>query len=334
MNTLTPAAGTAVRQVPALLAPVAADLERVEDVLHTHLASPHAHVARLTEYLRHFRGKRLRPALLLLTARACGEVTPSHHLLGAVVEMIHTATLVHDDVLDNADTRRHVPTINSTWGGQTSILLGDMLFSRAFHLAARTGDARACEIIGRATDRVCEGELRQVSERGNLRLPETAYLDIIDGKTAELTACSCRLGAMYAGAADDVVERMADYGRALGMAFQIADDLLDLTGEEARTGKTLGTDLAQEKLTLPLILMLTRLPAARAEDVRQRLHAGGGEAGSWLLPLLQQTAALDDARRRADEYADAARAALEAVPPSESRAALETMARWSLRREA
>src|SRR5207253_10754936 len=164
------------------------------------LASPKPHLARMVEHLRHYRGKRLRPVLLLLTAQACGRVTPAHHVLGAVVEMVHTATLVHDDVLDEAGLRRHVPTVNAGWGNKASILLGDYLFTHAFHLTSTLGDARACELIGEATNRVCEGELLQICQRGNLNLSEKEYFDIIDGKTAELTSCCCRLGALYAGA--------------------------------------------------------------------------------------------------------------------------------------
>src|SRR5205807_2219056 len=194
----------------------------------------------------------LRPALLLLTARACGRVSAAHHILGAVVEMIHTATLVHDDVLDNASVRRHVATVNAGWGNQASILLGDYLFTHAFHLCSSV-DARACRLIGEATNRLCAGELHQVTERGNLDLSEDDYFAIIDAKTAELTSCCCRLGALYGGMDEEVVESLATFGRSLGMAFQIADDLLDLVGEERSAGKSLGTDLEQQKLTLPII---------------------------------------------------------------------------------
>src|SRR5262245_7035606 len=191
-----------------LYAPIAQDLEEVERILAHTLESPRPCVARLTNYLEHYRGKRLRPALLLFTARACGRVTPAHHVLGAVVEMIHTATLVHDDVLDEAAVRRHVSTVNARWGNQNSILLGDYLFTHAFHLASSV-EVQACRLIGEATNRVCEGELQQGVERGNLDLTEAEYLDIIDGKTAELTACCCRLGALYSGATPDVVERLS-----------------------------------------------------------------------------------------------------------------------------
>src|SRR5216684_3725769 len=161
-----------------LYAPIAQDLLEVERILARTLQSPRPCVARLTAYLENYHGKRLRPALLLFTARACGRVTPAHHVLGAVVEMIHTATLVHDDVLDAATVRRHVATVNAEWGNQTSILLGDYLFTHAFHLSATLGDARACRIIGESTNRVCEGELCQGLECGNLGLGEDEYLDI------------------------------------------------------------------------------------------------------------------------------------------------------------
>ena len=236
--------------------PIAGDLEEVERILGRTLRSRHAAVAQVVDHVRHYRGKRLRPVLLLLSARACGRLTPAHPILGAVVEMIHTATLVHDDVLDGATVRRHVATVNARWGTQASVLLGDYLFTHAFHLASTLDDVRACRLIGEATNRVCEGELCQGLEQGNLDLTEETYFDIIDGKTAELIACCCRLGAVYSGAAPEVVAGLARFGRNLGLAFQIADDLLDLVGEEKKTGKSLGTDVEQQKMTLPLIHLL------------------------------------------------------------------------------
>src|SRR5579884_4184104 len=195
MSTLVPPTTRAPGSATDWYAPIARDLVEVEKVLARSLESRRPCVSRLIEHLENYRGKRLRPALLLLTARACGRVVPAHYTLGAVVEMIHTATLVHDDVLDNASVRRHQPTVNAGWGNQTSILLGDYLFTHAYHLASTLGDADACRLIGEATNRVCEGELHQGTERGNLGLSEAEYLDIIEGKTAALTACCCRLGA-------------------------------------------------------------------------------------------------------------------------------------------
>jgi octaprenyl-diphosphate synthase len=306
-------------------APVLADIDEVERILHETVASRRPAVVHLAAHLEHYRGKRLRPTLLLLTARACGRVTPAHHVLGAVVEMIHTATLVHDDVLDGATVRRHVPTVNAGWGNQTSVLLGDFLFTHAFHLASTLDDVRACRLIGEATNRVCEGELEQGTERGNLALSEEEYLDIIDGKTAELTACCCRLGAVYSGAAAERVRSLTDYGRWLGMAFQIADDLLDLVGDERTTGKSLGTDVEQQKLTLPLIHLLREAPAAVASQARQILTSPGNHKREALRPLLADSGALRYAGRRAEEFAARARAELACLPPSECRTILETL---------
>src|SRR5439155_1539123 len=261
-----------------------------------------------------YRGKRLRPMLLLLTAHACGIVNRAHHVLGAVVEMIHTATLVHDDVLDAADLRRHTATVNARWGNQTSILLGDYLFTHAFHLTSTLGDARACELIGAATNRVCEGELLQICERGNLGLTEKDYFDIVDGKTAELTSCCCRLGALYAGASHHVVERLACYGRWLGVAFQIVDDLLDLVGDEQCTGKSLGTDVNQQKLTLPLIRLLDRANDDLSPRLRQLLCSPGNHKREALRPYLMESGALLYARRQAEEFAARARKELDCLP--------------------
>lgn len=333
--TASPPAATNGAYLPraaSLFAPVAADVEEADRVFAATLAPYKGPFGSLIQHLRHYRGKRLRPALLLLAGKACGGVTPAHHTLAAAVEMIHTATLVHDDVLDEAEVRRHVATVNAGWGNKVSILLGDMLFTHAFHLTS-TVDGRACRVIGEATNRVCAGELRQVTERGNLALTEADYFAVIDGKTAALTECCGRLGALYAGASDDVADRLAAYGRALGRAFQIADDLLDLVGDEATAGKTLGTDLEQQKLTLPVIHSLGRLPAAEAERLRDAIRAGGPGVGPAVLTALRRTDSLAHARSRADELAREARAALAGLPRSDAKAVLEALPEWAVRRE-
>jgi octaprenyl-diphosphate synthase len=273
-------------------------------------------------HVNHYRGKRLRPALLLLVGRACGRLTPAHHVLAACVELVHTATLVHDDVLDGASVRRHVPTVNARWGNHNSILLGDYLFTHAFHLSATVGDAGVCRMLAATTNRVCEGELCQGLQSGNLELTEQDYFDIIDGKTAELIACATRVGALFSGAAEDVVASMERFGRNLGLAFQIADDLLDLLGEEKVTGKSLGTDLELQKLTLPLIRLLSRSETVRTR-VKQILAAPGNHKREALRPLLEESDALEYSYRRAEEFAAAARAELECLPPSPARAILE-----------
>jgi octaprenyl-diphosphate synthase len=316
-----------------LYGPIAADLEEVERILARSLKNRHARVAQVVDHVRHYRGKRLRPVLLLLAARACGPVVPAHHVLGAVVEMIHTATLVHDDVLDGARVRRRVTTVNALWGTQTSVLLGDYLFTHAFHLASTLGDAQACRLIGEATDRVCEGELCQVLQRGNLELSEPEYFDIIDGKTAELTACCCRLGALYARAESEVVEALARFGRGVGLAFQIADDLLDLVGDERATGKSLGTDLEQGKLTLPLIHLLREVGGSLAGRVQQILHSPENHKREALRPMLLESGGLEYARRRAEELARRAREELACLPASACRAVLETITERVVHRE-
>lgn len=334
MTTVPPTVltGAAIRPTGLPFGPVAADIDEADRIFAATLAPYKSPFGSLITHLKHYRGKRLRPALLLLAAKACGKITPAHHTLAAAVEMIHTATLVHDDVLDEAELRRHVPTVNAGWGNKVSILLGDMLFTHAFHLTS-TVDGRACGIIGEATNRVCAGELRQVTEKGNLDLTEVEYFAVIDGKTAALTECCGQLGALYAGATEAVAGRMANFGRNLGLAFQIADDLLDLVGNEEAAGKTLGTDLQQQKLTLPVIHCLNRLPAAEAADLREAIRAGDPGLGSRVLAALERTQSVAYARRRADDLARAAREELAPLPRGESRTILEAMTDWSVRRE-
>jgi octaprenyl-diphosphate synthase len=326
-------AGRASTKLSALaFAAIATDLAETESIFDRTLAPHRGPFGPLIEHLRHYRGKRLRPTLLLLSAKACGKIHPAHHTLAAAMEMIHTATLVHDDVLDEAELRRHAATFNAGWGNKVSILLGDMLFTNAFHLTS-TVDGRACQITGEVTNRVCAGELRQVTERGNLELTEADYFTIIDGKTAALTECCGRLGALYAGASDEVAAKLASYGHSLGLAFQIADDVLDLVGTEEAVGKTLGTDLAQQKLTLPLIHCLHRLPATEAAKLRDAIRTGSDGLGPRVLAALEKTQSVAYAKRKAEEFARSAKQELECLPRSECRTVLEGIADWSVRRE-
>lgn len=307
-------------------APIAADLEEVERVLARTLRPYFPRAVPVVEHVRHYRGKRLRPVLLLLAARASGRLAPAHPVLGAVVEMIHTATLVHDDVLDNAAVRRHVPTVNARWSNQTSVLLGDYLFTHAFHLASTLDDVRACRLIGQATNRVCEGEMCQGLACGDLDLTEDDYFDVIDGKTAELIACACQLGAVYAGAPESSVTALSRFGRGVGLAFQVADDLLDLIGEEESTGKSLGTDLEQQKMTLPLIHLLREAPQGVADLARTILRTPGPARRETLRPLLVRAGSLDYARNKAEDLAAGAARELTCLPPSPFRSLLESMA--------
>ncbi len=298
---------------------IGSDLLKVEQIFHNELASPNPYVADIFTHVAHFRGKRLRPMLLLLSASATGPIAESHRVLAAVVEMIHTATLVHDDVLDEAETRRHVATVNTRWNNETSVLFGDYLFTHAFHLASSLETTLACRLIGRATNIVCEGELTQIRERGNLELSEEAYLRIIDGKTAELCAVSCYLGAHYAEAEESVSKSLEQYGRALGIAFQISDDLLDILGSEDETGKSLGTDFKKQKLTLPLIRLLSQTEDPESVRLRELIAQADDEAWSEVVRWLHRSDAVEYSRARALEFAAAARSHLQDLNDSSAK---------------
>ena len=315
-----------------LYAPIAGELAEVERRLRAELRSDHAFVDELVRYGCLLGGKRLRPALLLLAAKAVGgRVTHEHLTLATVVEMIHTATLVHDDVLDEAHVRRHLATVNARWDNEASVLLGDFLFTHAFYLASTLDSVHGCRLIGRATNVVCEGELRQKGSRGNFELSEAEYLEIIEAKTAELTAVSCRLGALFAGASDETIQELDGFGRDLGIAFQIADDLLDVQGEEQSTGKSLGTDLEKQKPTLPIIRALElATPSDRAELFE--LLAGDDPDLRLLSPYLDRYDALDYARRRGQTFAHRARQRLESLPRTASREVLAAMTEFVMSR--
>jgi octaprenyl-diphosphate synthase len=300
-------------------APIQDELARAEETLVAELHNKSPFVNELLEYGGQLGGKRLRPALLLLTAKAIGEVKDAHYILAAVVEMIHTATLVHDDVLDEASMRRHLATVNARWNNETSVLLGDYLFTHAFYLASTLETTFGCRRIGQSTNLVCEGELRQIGSRGNHGLSESEYFAIIDGKTAELCACACHLGAHYADADSTTVTGMERYGRNLGMAFQIADDLLDLLGDESETGKSLGTDLEKQKPTLPIIHTYQSLGNSDRQAFVTLLESDSPERHEAILDWVNRCDAIEYARKTAMNFAEQARADLECLSPSASR---------------
>lgn len=280
---------------------LASDLETVESLLANQFPDP---VPVVTEMIRQgclSGGKRFRPILLLLAARAFGEIRPAHHSLAVAIEMIHSATLIHDDILDEALTRRHVATINARWGNHAAVLFGDFLFSQAFYLASTTGDAFACELIGKATNRVCEGELQQGEIAGDYSVSIDKYYEIIGKKTAALCACATQLGAHVAGASAEECELWKEAGQGLGMAFQIVDDILDIDGDSGKCGKTLGTDLMTGTPTLPVLLALESGPPALRESWLAKLSTGQaspGEVREWTM----QTNSLQAARNRAEDH--------------------------------
>lgn len=318
--------------IAALYAPVESEMAQVESVLHEQIRAADPLVDEVARHGFLMGGKRLRPALLLLVARAVGRPRQAHAKLAAVMEMIHTATLIHDDVLDEADVRRHLSTVNSHWGNETSVLLGDFLFTKAFCLATTLDSNYASRVIGQATQVVCEGELRQIGNRANFDLPEDEYLQIIGAKTAELYSCCGRLGARFAGAGDETIEAMAEYGQCLGIAFQIADDLLDLLGDEEVTGKSLGTDLDQQKPTLPLIRVLQKAAPADRERILALLEQPARQRREALDEWFDRFDAFNYAREKARQFGRRAGQLAEALPESPARQSLLGLADFVVRR--
>lgn len=333
MSTLDGRRATVPGNLRVLYAPVARELEAVEGLLQREFSSEDSFVDQLVQHGFRLGGKRLRPALVLLSAQACGGVRPEHFSLAVVSELIHTATLIHDDVLDEATLRRHRDTVNARWDNEASILLGDYLLARVMCLASSLEDTFACRTIGEAARHMCEGELRQIESRGNFNLDEDAYLGIIAGKTAMLTACCCRLGSHYAGAEPAVCDAMARYGHDLGVAFQIADDVLDLLGDEKSVGKSLGTDLLKQKATLPLIRLLATVGAADREKLTSALSDGGNHHRDVLRPWLEGSDAVSYAQARARAFTAQARGHLASLPPSPARDSLLGLADFVVDRQ-
>ena len=311
--------------------PVAAALERALAIFDRELASDLDCVNRLTTHIQRYRGKLLRPRLLLLTGQACGELRPEHEVLAATVEMVHMATLVHDDVLDEADVRRHGATVNHMSGNEAAVMLGDYLISHAYHLCSSLDTTLAARRIAGVTNTVCEGELAQIAARGRTDLTEAEYLDIITRKTAALTGVCCELGAAFAGADTSLIRHMAGFGTDLGIAFQIVDDLLDLTGNAGETGKSAGRDADLGKMTLPAIRYLATTNDARRTKFAELLRSGESIT-TTVREALAGSDAIESSMATADAYVRSALAHLHHAPTSEARDTLSAAARQVLSR--
>ena len=311
------------------------DLAAINDILVRQFRNPSEFVQDVCNHVAKYQGKRIRPILVMLAARVVGlpgDLERKAHTLAAVVEMIHTATLVHDDVIDDADVRRHVSTVHRRWNVETSVLLGDYLFSRAFHLAATTGDAGACALIGRATDRTCEGELNQIAARLEHSTSETDYFRVISGKTGQLFSVSCVLGGRAAGASSANIIQLKQFGMRLGLAFQIADDLLDLTQSQEVTGKDEANDLQNGRLTLPL---LRALKFAVGSERHWLISALQSESTADRRKLLEHSAVqrgLESAYQTAEELVRRSLQNLQQLPDSPERSLLEAIARFAVQR--
>ncbi len=296
---------------------IGADMRAVDAVIRQRLHSEVALVRQVAEYIVQSGGKRLRPALVLLSAGALGYRGTHHHELAAVIEFIHTATLLHDDVVDGSDLRRGRETANAMFGNSASVLVGDFLYSRAFQMMVVVDDMRIMRVLSDATNVIAEGEVLQLMNCHDASIDEQGYLQVIRYKTAKLFEAAAQLGAIIGGGDAAVEKAMAIYGIHLGTAFQLIDDVLDYSGAEVETGKHLGDDLAEGKPTLPLIFVLRNGNPEQAACVRRAIENGGRDDFPQVLAAIRTTGALDYAKQKAKAEAELAAAALDLVPASQ-----------------
>jgi octaprenyl-diphosphate synthase len=296
------------------------ELADVRQCMNEQLTGFDEPVNELLEHIRARCGKMLRPAMLLLTAKICGPITPNHITLAAIVELIHTATLLHDDVIDEADSRRNAATANTLWGNESAVLLGDLLLSRVFAMCGRLESLLFIRELGDTTVRICHGELMQNMQRQNWQLTEKQYLAIVNDKTASLFTASCRLGCLDAAKDKDYYRALSDFGTNIGMAFQINDDLLDIVGDEEAIGKTLGTDLAKRKPTLPVIHLLSNASASEKLLLIEQLSTRPGP--QQLLQMLENSGSLEYTRNLAQKFSNDAVNSLKPLRESSAKDAL------------
>jgi len=311
----------------------APDMRQVDECIRDALTSEVVLVNQVANYIIAGGGKRLRPLLLVLAARACGYRGDRHIPLAAIVEFIHTATLLHDDVVDESETRRGRQTAHAVWGNAASVLVGDFLYSRSFQLMVTLDSMRVMSILADTTNTIAEGEVLQLLNLGDPEVTEDAYLTVIENKTAKLFEAACRLAAVISGQDAAVEESLATFGRCLGRAFQIADDVLDYAGDAEQLGKNVGDDLAEGKPTLPLIHARAHCDVSERSVIDLAIRNGGNGDLARVLDIIRRCGALDSAMDAAQRQGDAALAALEILPPSKWREALETLAVRSWQRD-
>ena len=318
--------------LPGIQSLAQADMAAVDALIRARLASDVVLINQIADHIISAGGKRLRPMLVVLAGQACGPTTPDHHQLAAIIEFIHTSTLLHDDVVDESDLRRGRSTANALWGNAPSVLVGDFLYSRSFQLMVELDRMDVMRLLADTTNRIAEGEVLQLLHVHNPDTDEAAYLRVIERKTAVLFAAGTRLGAMASGADEGIQRRLYDYGMALGYAFQIADDVLDYTADAEALGKNLGDDLAEGKATLPLIHAIRHSDTGTAERLRAIVQEGDACAMPEVLAAIRATGGLDYSRERARHYAAMAEQALDGLPESDALAALRGLARYAVER--
>ena len=318
--------------LPGIQSLAQADMAAVDALIRARLASDVVLINQIADHIISAGGKRLRPMLVVLAGQTCGPTTPNHHQLAAIIEFIHTSTLLHDDVVDESDLRRGRSTANALWGNAPSVLVGDFLYSRSFQLMVELDRMDVMRLLADTTNRIAEGEVLQLLHVHNPDTDEAAYLRVIERKTAVLFAAGTRLGAMPSGADEGIQRRLYDYGMALGYAFQIADDVLDYTADAEALGKNLGDDLAEGKATLPLIHAIRHSDMGTADRLRAIVQEGDAGAMPEVLAAIRATGGLDYSRERARHYAAMAEQALDGLPESDALAALRGLARYAVER--
>lgn len=316
-------------QLYALIGP---DMKAVDAVIRDRLHSDVVLVRQVAEYIISSGGKRMRPALVLLSAGAMGYEGEHHHEMAAVVEFIHTATLLHDDVVDESALRRGRDTANAMFGNAASVLVGDFLYSRAFQMMVAVNDMRVMQVLSDATNIIAEGEVLQLMNCHDADVDEARYMQVIHYKTAKLFEAAAQLGAILGRASPDVERAMALYGMHLGTAFQLIDDVLDYSGEEADTGKHLGDDLAEGKPTLPLIYVMQHGTPEQAACVRKAIEEGGRDDFPAVIDAIRHSGALEHARLRAKREAELAREAISCLGASSYQKALLQLSFFAVER--
>ena len=316
-----------------VLALIKDDLRRVEEEFRRKLKSRVPLITRIAEHLVKSGGKRLRPALLILASRLCGYRGEAHIPLAGAIEFIHTATLLHDDVIDNAEVRRGNPSANVLWGNEASVLVGDFLYSRSFQMMVGLDSMRIMEVLAQTTNTIAEGEVQQLLNMGDPEVNRQRYMQVIENKTAKLFEAACSLGAIVSGQPAEIETALAIYGNRLGSAFQIADDVLDYTGDADTMGKNAGDDLAEGKPTLPLIIAREKCTDQERDLLDSAIQNGGVEDLDPILTIIRGTDSLNSAMEIAREGAAQARQAIGILPDSTWRRALEQLADYSVNRD-
>lgn len=317
----------------SIIDPISAELDTFDEQFRAAMRSKVAFVDMIARYIVKQKGKRIRPSLVLLTAKACGTINDSTYRGASLVEILHTATLIHDDVVDDADTRRGFASINAVWKNKIAVLMGDYMLAKGLLLSLDNNDFQFLKITSDAVRRMSEAEILQIAKSRDLDLDEATYLSIISDKTASLLSTCTQIGASSVSRDPELIQRMKVFGENLGMVFQIKDDLLDYVGRKSITGKPTGLDLKEKKLTLPLIYSFTKAPRSQSKQMLKAIKNGASKKELQnIVEFAHEFGGIDYAASRAEEYSSLARQALEALPPSPSKDSLMTFVSFVMER--